>query len=202
MTDTDNKAYTDRLVRLATKGWKSRLDVQAPYRWNLRRQDLGRTLDVGCGIGRNLSTLPAGSLGIDHNPTSVAEAKKLGLAALTVEEWNAARDTYALFDSLLLAHVLEHMTQDEARELIADHLPYVRPGGKVFIICPQERGYRSDDTHVQFLTGEDLVTLVTSLGLELTPWRSFPLPRIAGQWFTYNEFTLLARTPSAAQRGR
>ena len=35
---------------------------------------LGRTLDVGCGIGRNLAALPPGSLGVDHNPTSIEVA--------------------------------------------------------------------------------------------------------------------------------
>ena len=52
--------------------WKKALNVQAPYRWNLRRQRLGRTLDVGCGIGRNLETLDPGSVGVDHNEHSVA----------------------------------------------------------------------------------------------------------------------------------
>ena len=48
--------------------WKRILDVQAPYRWNLRRL-LGtrRTLDVGCGIGRNLVNLPVGSVGVSRH---------------------------------------------------------------------------------------------------------------------------------------
>lgn len=49
--------YAERLQTLETKRWKTLLDVQRPYRWNLRRLDLKRTLDVGCGIGRNLRNL-------------------------------------------------------------------------------------------------------------------------------------------------
>ena len=58
MDDTEQLAsYADRLRRKEDARWKQVLDVQAPYRWNLRRQELGRTLDVGCGIGRNLVSL-------------------------------------------------------------------------------------------------------------------------------------------------
>ena len=63
--------------------WKRLLNVQAPYQWNLRRQHLGRTLDIGCGIGRNLPSLPPGSLGVDHNATSIATARARGLHAMT-----------------------------------------------------------------------------------------------------------------------
>ena len=49
---TADPAYTARLRDLEGRGWKQRLDVQAPYRWNLRRLHPGLTLDVGCEIGR------------------------------------------------------------------------------------------------------------------------------------------------------
>ena len=54
---TDVPAYADRLQTLEQARWKQLLDVQAPYRWNIRRLGLGRTLDVGCGLGRNLAHL-------------------------------------------------------------------------------------------------------------------------------------------------
>jgi len=53
--DTTDRDYTERLGKLTGAGWKQRLDVQRPYRWNLRRlTEDRRVLDVGCGIGRNL----------------------------------------------------------------------------------------------------------------------------------------------------
>ena len=79
--DTRDEEYADRLMTKETAAWKRVLNVQAPYRWNLRRHDLGRTLDIGCGIGRNLSSLPAGSLGVDHNETSIAMARARGASA-------------------------------------------------------------------------------------------------------------------------
>lgn len=196
MKDTRGEDYTRRLSQLADAPWKRLLDVQAPYRWNLRRYDLGVTLDVGCGVGRNLASLPTGSVGVDHNISSVAAARSHGLTAMTVTEWQSvAHERAETFDSLLIAHVIEHVARDEATALVMQYLPALRPGGKVLMICPQERGYASDPTHVSWTTETDLVNVAYACGLVPGRWRSFPLPRWAGRWFTYNEFTLLAVKP-------
>ena len=188
--DTRGADYTRRLQR---RGWKRFVDVQAPYRWNLRRHDLGRTLDIGCGVGRNLATLPEGSVGVDHNATSVAVARERGLTAFTSDEFRA--EDWDPFDAFLVAHVVEHMTPSEAVTLLRDYLPALRGGGRVLLICPQERGYASDPTHVQWTAEVDLQWLAREVGLEPQQTRSFPFPRRAGRWFTYNEFNLLAVKP-------
>lgn len=190
---TEEQWYAERLKRLQARPWKRLLRVQAPYQWNLRRQHLGRTIDVGCGVGRNLATLGPGSLGVDHNAAAVAEARAQGFDAMTVDEFLAAPPERASFDGLLFAHIIEHMTATQAEALIQEYLPYLRSGGKVFMICPQERGYASDPTHVQFADGEDLVRIARRVGLRAETPRSFPLPRSAGRYFIYNETTLLAR---------
>ena len=81
-TDTRDREYTERLIRLQRAPWKRWLDVQAPYRWNLRRLAPGFTLEVGCGIGRNLEHLRGEGVGLDHNPYSVAAARQAGPARL------------------------------------------------------------------------------------------------------------------------
>jgi 2-polyprenyl-3-methyl-5-hydroxy-6-metoxy-1,4-benzoquinol methylase len=174
------------------------LDVQAPYRAHLRRLDLGRTLDVGCGTGRNLAALDPGSVGVDHNPHSVAIAVEAGLPAVTIEQFLADADLTrpAGFDSMLVAHVVEHLQPDEARAVLASYLPMIRPAGRVVMITPQERGYASDSTHVTFT---DLAALeVLAQDLHLVPERSysFPFPRFVGRAFTYNEFVQVSRTPA------
>jgi SAM-dependent methyltransferase len=58
-SSTAGVEYARRLQRLSGRRWKRLIDVQAPYRWNIHRLRLGRTLDVGCGIGRNLKHLGA-----------------------------------------------------------------------------------------------------------------------------------------------
>lgn len=197
--DTHSSWYAERLQSKQNKSWKRLLRAQAPYQWNLRRQQLGRTLDIGCGIGRNLVTLAPGSLGVDHNPDSVSRASNQGLRAVTDTEFFRSPPKAESFDGILLAHVIEHMTHDDAINLLRRYLPFLRPGGKVFMICPQERGYASDPTHVAWTTGDDLIKIARALELEPREARSFPLPRRLGRLFTYNEFNLLAFKPRAAE---
>ena len=193
---TESDDYANRLLTHQSVWWKRVLPVQAVYQWNIRRHHLGRTLDVGCGLGRNLVSLPAGSVGVDHNPTSVAHARAQGLTALTVDEFmggELARES--AYDSLLFAHVIEHLSPEDARQMVRSYLPYLRAGGQVFFICPQERGYASDHTHVTWTDGEALTRLARETGLVPERPRSFPFPRRVGRIFTYNEFNLVARKP-------
>ena len=167
--------------------------MQLPYRWNLRRLVPGFTLDLGCGIGRNLEHLQGNGVGVDHNATCVAEARHRGFRAFTPEEFS--RSEYAQagrFDSLLAAHVLEHMTHTDAIELLRRYLRYVRPGGKVILVTPQERGYASDATHVEFVDFDTLGRFAAELDLVMLRRASFPFPRRMGRIFTYNEFVVVA----------
>lgn len=170
------------------------LNVQAPFRWNLRRLDPGFTLDLGCGIGRNLGAVDG--VGVDHNEAAVEAARRAGFEAFTPEAFAAS--TYARparFDSLLAAHVVEHMTHPEAVGLLGAYLPFVRPGGAVIVIAPQEAGFRSDDTHVEFMDEAALVGLLEANGVGAVRHYSFPFPRGAGRWFRYNEFVAIGAVP-------
>lgn len=192
--DTADAAYCERLVRLGGARWKRVLDVQRPYRWNLRRLHLGATLDAGCGIGRNLAHLPAGSAGVDHNAESVASARAAGLPAYTVAAFEAAFGGKRQFDSLLVAHVLEHMDERGAHELLGRYLRCVKRGGRIVLITPQERGFASDATHVRFLGFTELRRLAAAHALTEESAFSFPFPRPAGKVFAYNEFVFVARS--------
>ncbi len=178
--------YAERLSALQTPMWKRILDVQRPYRWNLRRLNPGRTLDVGCGIGRNLAALGVGSIGVDPNPACVAAARAGGHSATAPEDL-----TEGGFDSLLFAHVLEHVEDPAA--LVTAYLPRLRRGGQVILMTPQELGYASDATHVRFLDFDRLEALCSTLGLAVEKSYSFPLPRWAGNVFKYNEFVVVAK---------
>ena len=194
---TAGEDYTQRLQRKGTAWWKRALDVQRPYRWNLRRLEPGFTLDLGCGLGRNLAHLDGNGVGIDHNPTSVAACRAAGLEAYTPDEFAASeRARPATFDTLLAAHLVEHLPAGEAVELLRSHLAYVKPGGKVIVITPQERGYASDETHVVYVDAEGLAELAAALGLDVDRTFSFPFPSAAvGKVFTYNEFVMVGRVP-------
>jgi 2-polyprenyl-3-methyl-5-hydroxy-6-metoxy-1,4-benzoquinol methylase len=196
--DTQSASYAERLRAKQHVWWKRLLPVQLPYRLNIRRQHLGRTLDIGCGIGRNMRALSPDSLGIDHNVQSVEIAKRAGVRAMTVEEFFASDEARpASFDGFLIAHVLEHMGEEQGRALLRTYLPYLRPGGAVFIVCPQEVGYRSDPTHVRFMAGEDIERVCREVGLTPQSSFSFPFPRRLGRVFIYNEFCVRATLEAA-----
>ena len=176
--------------------------MQAPYRWNLRRLHLGFVLDIGCGVGRNLENLGGRAVGVDHNAKSVEFARQAGHSAFTAAEFPTSGFARAgTFDSLLFAHVLEHMGEPDAIALLREYLPFVRDGGQVALITPQERGFRSDPSHVEFMDDVRLARIASALGLHVRRRYSFPFPRSFGKLFVYNEFVVVAavtQTPAVS----
>jgi 2-polyprenyl-3-methyl-5-hydroxy-6-metoxy-1,4-benzoquinol methylase len=195
LESTDGSDYTERMIRLEQPWWKRVLDVQAPYRWNVRRLFGDReVLDIGCGIGRNLAHLAPHGVGVDHNEHSVAVCRQRGLTAFTTAEF--AGTDYAeagRYGGMLAAHLIEHLPRAQAVEVLAGYLPYLAPDALVVLICPQERGYASDSTHVAFTDLDGLAEVAGELGLTVRRRLSFPLPRAAGKVFLYNEFVLVAQ---------
>lgn len=166
--------------------WKRVLKVQWPYQEKLRQQQLGHTLDVGCGIDRNLQVLPPGSIGTDTNPTSVEVARRRGLVAVLPED--LADDEQ--FDALLLAHLLEHLPASAA-EAGARLPPASR--GEVQIVCPQQRGYASDPPTCTTSTPASWRRSAAAWVWRTSEQHNFPFPTWAGKLFIYNEFWVRAR---------
>jgi hypothetical protein len=126
----------------------------------------------------------------------VATARERGLIAFTVDDF--LRSQFAevgAFDSLLAAHLVEHLEPGPARDILGGYLKFVRSGGLTVFITPQEKGYASDDTHVTWADFEQLRRLAEDLGLEPVREYSFPFPRHTGRHFAHNEFVLVSRVP-------
>lgn len=192
--DTAGASYTDRLVGLQTVWWKKILPVQAPYRYNVRRLPLGYTLEIGCGLGRNLRHLGGRGVGVDHNPDFVKFCRRSAIEAYTPEEFErSSAAKLGSFDSLLMAHVVEHLSEEVTDELLHRYLPFVRPKGYAHFVTPQEVGHRSDPTHLRFVDFRKLHGLADRHGLRVEKSYSFPFPRPTGKVFAYNEFNVLAR---------
>jgi SAM-dependent methyltransferase len=191
---TKEEAYAERLVRKQTVWWKLFFDVQAPYRWNLRRIKPGLTLEIGCGIGRNLLHLGEESVGVDHSVHCVEIARRRGCRAFTPADFTTSVYAQpATFDSLLLAHVAEHMTSSEVTSLLHDYVGYLKDPGRIIIITPQERGFASDRTHVEFVDWDKIRAIVAPLGFRPVIEYSFPFPRSCGKIFIYNEFISISQ---------
>jgi SAM-dependent methyltransferase len=191
---TEDYEYSARLLAKETVWWKRILDVQAPYRWNLRRLKPGFTIDIGCGLGRNLLHLGGNGIGIDHNLHAVEIARSRGLRAFTMAEFQTSPyNQPGTFDSVLMSHVAEHLSEAEVLKLLTVFIPVLKQNGQVILICPQEYGYRSDPTHVQYLDFERLRWIACESGLIPVKEYSFPFPRLFGQIFKYNEFVSISR---------
>lgn len=203
LLSTRGADYTARLLGSEGVWWKRLLDVQRPYCWNIRRLSPGFTLDLGCGIGRNLLHLRGNGVGIDHSPHSVEIARLRGLRAFTPEEFTSSEfNTPERFDSIVFSHVAEHMSEKEATALLAAHIHLLRPGGVAILISPQEAGYRSDPTHVQFMDFASLQRICAQVGLTSVRQYSFPFPRPVGRFFKYNEFVYIGRKIHRSDRAR
>ncbi|HEY4226665.1 MAG TPA: class I SAM-dependent methyltransferase [Pseudolysinimonas sp.] len=196
---TAGKDYAERLVDVGQKRWKKILNVQAPFKAHIRHLKLGRTLDVGCGTGRNLHYLSKESVGVDHNPYSVQVAREAGLTAYQSDDFFADASVAVPrgFDSMLAAHVVEHLEKADARMVLGSYLPMIKPGGRVVLITPQERGHYGGFDHISFSDFDALSGLVADLGLLPEKHYSFPFPRFAGRFFNYNEFVSVSKVPTA-----
>ena len=189
----DDSEYVHRLKGISDKRIKKFLSPFNPYRRNLRRWISGNCLEIGCGIGRNLSYLenPA-NIGVDLNLSAVEYCKSIGHTAYISEQFDALAEHRAGFDNILLSHVLEHMELPAAIDLIKHYLPALKPTGRIVIVCPQLRGFKSDPTHVEYMNFKSLSTIVARCGLVIEQQFSHPLHRTFGRLFIYNEFVVIA----------
>lgn len=151
---------------------------------------MGTTLEIGCGIGRNLAHLQGHATGIDSDPACVAEACRRGLNAFQPSAFveYIKQQPNLSFDNLLFSHVLEHMPSHEAADLITEYTKFLKPNGRIIIITPQEMGYRTDKTHINFLDFSGVQSIAKKIELTIEKQYSFPFLRWAGNIFLYNEF--------------
>jgi 2-polyprenyl-3-methyl-5-hydroxy-6-metoxy-1,4-benzoquinol methylase len=196
MNNTNSEFYHEELLNNTEKFWKKLIPVQLPYKLNLRHLKPGRTLEIGCGLGRNLKVLGGSSIGLDHNEMSVSYCKSNGLSAYTMAQFKdkkAGLDVNGSFDSLLLSHVLEHVVLEDQVGLIQSYISYLKPNAKLILITPQEKGFHSTSSHITWTDFSRLIEIVrvAAPDFKIRKQYSFPFPRKFGKLFPYNEFVTL-----------
>ena len=192
--DTSEPWYTARLNRLGNKKWKILLGAQRPFQAPITNLRLGKTLEIGCGVGRVLQWLP-NSIGVDHNSTSGAAARARGLTAFTNEEFHLSEFAISKsFDSIVMAHLLEHLSEDERNTIMKEFREYLIPEGRLVIICPQEAGFYSDSTHIEYLDFISIKEYGLRHNFVVELATSNPFPRFFGKLFRYNEFFVVLKS--------
>ena len=104
----------------------------------------GRVVDVGCGYGKLLFPLERKGCevyGVEVNHRCVEACRAAGLSVTpgTLEE--AALPT-GLADCVILSQVLEHLASP--RRTLREIYHILKPGGRVFVFCPNGDGYLRD----------------------------------------------------------
>ena len=186
---TQNPNYTDRLVSIQMSNLKRLLKFINPYRNNIRKVCDGRVLDVGCGIGRNLFYLGNfDNVGVDHNENSIKFLKSRSFLGFTPKEFeeNFSIDEET-FDTLLFSHVIEHLSRESALEVIQHYSKWLKTGGSIVVICPQQKGYASDSTHLTYFDERDIEKILTASGFSRVRKKSFPFSKHFGRIWIYNE---------------
>jgi SAM-dependent methyltransferase len=192
MSTPEDEIYAQRLYSISNKKWKRSLKLLNPYRLHIRYLIKGSCLDVGAGFGRNLGYLnnPANH-GIEPNPALRRLSQVLGHSVVSAIE-ASSKFEYESFDNLLFSHVLEHLTPEQHLGILDQYLPYLKSGGRVVVLIPQEAGFKHDSDHKFFWTPEFMAEYLSDHSLILQKIGSFPLPSIFSRIFIYNEWFLVA----------
>jgi SAM-dependent methyltransferase len=171
----------------------------------------GRLLDVGCNEGRGLRIYERNGFeveGLELNERSAQVARAKGFTVHTGLLESFTPDTP--YDVVVLSNVLEHSL--DPRTMLIDIARVLRPGGQVWISCPNATSSLRSifgvywinwhvPFHIAFFSGTSLCTLLKQTGFEkpairqITPalWVSSSI--IARAFARYRTTTAQLRSP-------
>jgi SAM-dependent methyltransferase len=146
----------------------------------LAKRLVGRTLDIGCGIG-DMLVYRNNTVGVDINPHTVAFCKARGAEAHLMPD-GILPFTSNEFSSVLMDNVLEHIVQPDM--LLAEVRRVLAPNGNLLMGVPGNKGWHSDPDHKIFYDARLLTATGERLGFKQI--ETFYMPIFASKWLDDN----------------
>lgn len=150
---------------------------------------MGKTLDVGCGIGDFLEFRQL-TLGVDVDPDTVKYCESKGFPVSLMRD-NTIPFPAASFDSVILDNVLEHI--ENPMPLLLEINRVLTHQGIFLVGVPGELGFNSDSDHKAFYSKDHLKLTLTDAGFECQELFDMPLPltflsKLVKSYCTYGVF--------------
>ena len=120
------------IASLGNEGWLKRYLRQTFFIDPIVRELKGYVLDIGCGLAPYLARYTDISLGIDACEANVGVCRRKGIQTIWADV-NAFVQEKA-FDTVLLAHVLEHLS--EPNRALENAYLSTKIGGRIIVIVP------------------------------------------------------------------
>jgi SAM-dependent methyltransferase len=147
-----------------------------------------RVLDVGCHAASLLSLFKERGwevTGVDPNPRSAYGEKWYGIPVIQ-KLFSPGMFAPESFDAILHSHALEHVP--DPKEVLAEFLKVLKPGGWVFIEVPNESRAKVAAQrvipHLYFFTPRTLAELARRAGFEVVSVRVLGIPPLKARWGT------------------
>jgi len=175
--------------------------IKSFYINDVLRHVKGPTIDFGCGAGQLLKKLPAGSVGLEVNPSLISYLEG---EELNVQKYHPSQDEFNLlqlesgkYKTFVISHVLEHF-QDPVL-ILESLLPALNRLGvtRLIINVPCHKGYLSDATHQTYVDLDYVkkAKVFSDNKFSLTKAYYFPIDAASfGDFFIYNQLDLIYDT--------
>ena len=132
---------------------------------------VGRTLDVGCGVGDMLAYCK-GAVGVDINSFNIDFCIRRGLNARQMEI-DLLPFSDNSFDTVVLDNVLEHIP--DPIPILNEIQRVLDANGRLVVGVPGLKGYASDPDHKVFYDEDGLDRLAKKSGFRVTHYSYTPM---------------------------
>lgn len=149
-------------------------------------------LDVGCGEGLYLSYLRQHDIkakGIEAHPATAKRAQAKNLDVVVGDAFRVLPKLRGRSGAVVISHLIEHLSGDQAARLIRLAYNCLRPGGRILILTPNPRNIKTlawtfweDPTHVRPYSLPALSRLFDEAGFRVIELKELPGPPIPFLW--------------------